>query len=440
MTNPTITIHLPPKHEKQDAFVGDPAKRKVVRAGRQSGKTVGSAKAAVLHFMKGEKVLYAAPTITQVEQFWQTVKNSLREPIDAGVYNKNETMHSIELPGTRQKIKARTAWNADTLRGESEIDLLILDEYQLMNEDTWGLVGAPMLLARDGDAIFIYTPPSLHSRSVSKANDPRHASKLFEKASQDKTGRWKTFHFTSHDNPHLSKTALDEISNDMTAQAIRQEIMALDEDEAQGALWQRKNIDQYRAIKTPELSRIVVGVDPSATSTGDEAGIVTAGRRELDYFVLSDDSLQGSPAEWAGAAVMAYHKLQANCIIAEANNGGEMVLQVIKQIDPVVPVRLVHASRGKATRAEPIAAIYEKGHGHHVGQFPRLEDEMCMWVPGDTSPNRMDALVWAMTDLVLKQKAKAHKVDWYKPPQKETETSGAFRTDDEIEQLLGETL
>lgn len=438
MTNQQITIHLPPKHEKQDAFVSDPTKRKVVRAGRQSGKTVGSAKAAVIEFLKGNKVLYAAPTITQVEQFWQTVKNSLHEPIEANLFQKNETIHQIELPGTRQRIRAKTAWNADSLRGDSEIDLLILDEFQLMNEETWGKVGAPMLLARDGNAIFIYTPPSLHSRSVSKADDPRHAAKLFQKAKEDTSGRWKAFHFTSHDNPHLSKIALDEISNDMTSQAVRQEILAIDEDEAVGALWKRRDIDDLRKIKAPDLGRVVVGVDPSATSTGDEAGIVTAGRAGDEYFVLADNSLQGSPATWAKEAVTAYHLHKANCIVAEANNGGEMVEQVIKQVDRNVPVKLVHASRGKATRAEPIAAIYEKGRAHHVGDFPKLEDEMCMWVPGDASPNRMDALVWAMTELVVKQKATHAKFDWYNPPTKDIEPPKPYRTDDEIDRLLGD--
>jgi phage terminase large subunit-like protein len=116
---------------------------------------------------------------------------------------------------------------------------------------------------------------------------------------------------------------------------------------------------------------------------------------------LADESVQGSPLVWATAAVTAYHKFKADRIIAEANNGGEMVALTIKQVDPSVPVELVHASRGKQTRAEPIAAQYEQGRVHHVGLFEALEDEMCLWIPGDASPNRMDALVWALTKLML---------------------------------------
>lgn len=321
------------------------------------------------------------------------------EPIKRGVLKKNEVEHFIEVEGKDQRIRGKTAWNADTLRGDYA-DVLILDEFQLMNEDTWGVVGAPMLLDNNGDAVFVYTPPSLHSRSVSKADDPRHASKLFAKAQTDRSGRWATFHFTSYDNPHLSREALSEISGDMTQLAIRQEVMAEDIDEAPGALWTRQSISAYRVFKHPELDMVIVGVDPSATSEGDEAGILTAGRTGNQYYTLSDDSLQGSPDAWARAAVTAYHKYEANYIAAEQNNGGEMVASVIHEVDPSVPVELVHASRGKATRAEPVAAIYEQGRAHHVGEFEILEDEMALWVPGDRSPNRMDALVWAYTKLL----------------------------------------
>jgi phage terminase large subunit-like protein len=99
------------------------------------------------------------------------------------------------------------------------------------------------------------------------------------------------------------------------------------------------------------------------------------------------------------AAITAYHKYKANLIVAEDNNGGEMVEAVIKQIDPNVPIKRVHASRGKATRAEPVAAIAEQGRDHHVGNFPKLEDELCLWMVGDASPNRLDAKVWAITEL-----------------------------------------
>lgn len=409
----TIEIHLSGrKHKIQQEFINCEAKRIMIRAGRRGGKTVGAANRAVKLFLAGKRVLYAAPTADQVGSFWKTVTRILADAIMQGVFYKNETERYIELPGTERRIKAKTAWNADSLRGDYA-DELILDEFQLMSEDIWDAVGAPMLLDNDGDAVFIYTPPSLHSRSVSKANDVQHAAKLFRSfQEEEKTdpAQYRTFHFPSQENPYISKKALAGISRDMTALSYRQEILAIDINEAPGALWTREMIEKARILKAPHLIRIVVAVDPSATSTGDDAGIIVAGICEKkEGYILADETVQGSPLTWAKAAVAAYKKYKANKIIAEKNNGGEMVELVIKQVDRSVPVRLVSASRDKHTRAEPIAAPYEQGHIHHVGNFNALEDEMCLWVPGDRSPNRMDALVWALTELMLKPS-----IDWVK--------------------------
>jgi len=403
MSTREYTVTLPRPHEKQGEFVDSPAKRIVVRAGRRGGKTVGVAIRAVKGFLAGKRVLYAAPTQEQIDRFWVSIVRALQEPIDAGVFHKNETRHTIELLGSEQRIRAKTAWNADTLRGDYA-DELILDEWQLMNEEAWGVVGAPMLMDNDGNAIFIYTPPSLSSRSTSKADDPQHAAKLFKKALADESGRWQTFHFKSMDNPYISAEAVQEMAQDMTALAYRMEVEAEDVDEAPGAFWTRVMLDNGRVDKAPDFSRVIVGVDPSATSGGDEAGIVVAGKAGEDAYVIDDRSLQGSPRAWASAAVNAYHDFGADCIVAESNNGGEMVSLTIKTVDPDVKVKLVHASRGKLTRAEPIASIYDNGRGQHVGKFPMLEDEMCLWMPGDPSPNRMDALVWTLTELMEKKR------------------------------------
>lgn len=226
-----LIVRLRKPHDRQTEFIGHPAKRKIIRAGRRSGKTVGVAVLGVKAFLDGRRVLYAAPTSEQTDRFWYEVTRSLAEPTKAGIYHKNETEHFVELPGTEQRIKAKTAWNANTLRGDYA-DLLLLDEWQLMAEDTWEEVGAPMLLDNNGDAVFIYTPPSLHSSGVSKARDPRHASKLFKKAEEDKTGRWAAFHFASRENPHISVEALEDIAKDMSQLSYRQEILAEDVDEA----------------------------------------------------------------------------------------------------------------------------------------------------------------------------------------------------------------
>lgn len=187
----------------------------------------------------------------------------------------------------------------------------------------------------------------------------------------------------------------------------RQEIEGELLEDTPGALWTLTQIDATRvrsARLVPEMERVVVGVDPSATATGDEAGIIVAGLgSDGDAYVLADASLQASPDGWARAAVAAYHANDADRIVAEVNQGGEMVQLTIRTVDPRVAYRAVHATRGKRTRAEPVAALYEQGRVHHVGAFARLEDEMCTWsaTENQPSPNRMDALVWALSELML---------------------------------------
>lgn len=182
-------------------------------------------------------------------------------------------------------------------------------------------------------------------------------------------------------------------------QELRGEIM----EDVPGALWKRDLIEQLRVPAVGVgIARVVVGVDPASTSkeTSDETGIVAAALGTNGHgYILRDASLQGTPAEWAKAAVRAYSELQADRIVGEGNNGGEMVGYTILSVDPRVAYKMVWASRGKATRAEPISAMYEQERIHHVGSFPEMEDEMCTWVPGEKSPNRMDALVWALTEL-----------------------------------------
>jgi hypothetical protein len=391
-------------HEHQRRFIDSPAKRKVVRAGRRGGKTVGVSLLAGQRFLRGRRQLYAAPTQEQIDRFWTEIKRMFEVPLDTGALYKNETLHVIEVPGTEQRIRAKTAWDADSLRGDYADDLY-LDEFQLMNEEAWGRVGAPMLADNNGDAVFIYTPPSLHSRSRTKARDPQHAAKLYQKAASDTSGRWAAFHFTSFDNPHISHEALDELTEDMTALAYEQEIMAEDRDEAPGALWTRELLTRCQRPTAPaQLVRVVIGVDPPGGAT--ECGIVVAG---LDVnrhaWVLDDVSLRATPREWADAVIGAYQQYDADRIVGEANYGGDMVENTIRQASygAIVSYKSVVATRGKAVRAEPVAAQYERGRVFHVGEFPGLEDELCMWEPGVStySPNRLDALVWALTDLML---------------------------------------
>ena len=180
-----------------------------------------------------------------------------------------------------------------------------------------------------------------------------------------------------------------------------------------GALWKLEDIDGGRIdeVDLPEMARIVVAVDPSGTSgkddnRSDDVGIVIAGKGYDGHaYILADWTCNLSPSGWGARAAEAYHRFQANCIIAERNFGGSMVEFVIMTADSQVPFKEVTASRGKAVRAEPISLLYERGKVHHVGRFPELEDQMSNFSTsgymGAKSPDRADALVWALSDLML---------------------------------------
>ncbi len=212
----------------QKRMIESTFKRIIVKAGRRGGKTVGFAIKAVRRFLEGRRQLYAAPTSDQTDTFWYEVKRALVEPVQAGYFKLNETEKFVELPGTKQRIRAKTAWNANMLRGDYADDLYF-DEFQLMAEDTWTEVGEPMLLDHNGDAVLIFTPPSLKATGISKARDPRYASKLFQKAVGDKTGTWEAIHFTSLDNPYISREGLALVASGMSLDSYRREILAEDD-------------------------------------------------------------------------------------------------------------------------------------------------------------------------------------------------------------------
>lgn len=210
---------------------------------------------------------------------------------------------------------------------------------------------------------------------------------------------------------NLSPAALDELRRRYEGTRIgRQELegeLLLD---TPGALWHAAQFDApgFRATEAtvPELVRVVVAVDPAVTSgeDADETGIVTVGAdRSGDLWVLADDTCRLSPEGWASVVVGAVDEWQADRVVAEVNNGGDLVESVLRAVDRAVPYRKVTASRGKRVRAEPVAALYELGRVHHVGVFPELEAQMCAWAPDAQvgSPDRVDALVWACTELGL---------------------------------------
>jgi len=193
----------------------------------------------------------------------------------------------------------------------------------------------------------------------------------------------------------------------------RQELGGEILDETEGALWRREHIEKARLVgKPPEFRRVAIGVDPAVTKKADSnlTGIVAAALGvDGRAYVLADASGRYSPHGWAEKAVGLYKSLGASVIVAEGNQGGDMVRATIQQVMPNAPVRIVHASRGKYARAEPIALLYDQDKVRHVGAFAELEDQMATWEPlGDSpSPDRLDAYVWVMTELMLNKPVQA---------------------------------
>jgi phage terminase large subunit-like protein len=220
-------------------------------------------------------------------------------------------------------------------------------------------------------------------------------------------------HATLFDNPHNPDEWVEAMRARYEGTRLgRQELAGELIEDVEGALWSSTILQACRVAEHPELVRVVVAIDPAATSTAtaDDTGIIVAGKGvDGEAYVLADRTCHLGPEGWGQRAVRAYHHFDADKVIGESNNGGEMVEHVIRTTEPDVPYKAVTASRGKQTRAEPVAALFgappkRPPRVHLVGGFPELEDQMTTWVPGeDKSPDRVDALVWAITELMLEK-------------------------------------
>ena len=241
-----------------------------------------------------------------------------------------------------------------------------------------------------------------------------------------KNAKTVTTRGSSYENrSNLSDTYFSEIIAPYEGTRLgRQEINAEILEDVPGALWNRALIEagrlNYSDVRWDAVVRIVVAVDPAVTSNpdSDETGIVVAGLTNTAHvIVLADLSCRQTPMGWGQVAVAAYWARHADRIVSEVNNGGDLVERNIRAVDANVAFQAVRASRGKYIRAEPVAALYEQGRVHHIGAFPELEDQMCGWTPQSTerSPDRLDALVWVVTALLLDQGETSGRVTHYDP-------------------------
>jgi phage terminase large subunit-like protein len=298
----------------------------------------------------------------------------------------NRSMGEIILTN-KSRIKLFSAEEPDRLRGPN-FHGGWFDELAAQNPEAWDQYKFALRLGEHPQTVITTTPrPTKIIKSLLGRDDTVVV-------------RGSTF-----DNAaNLSPSALAELRLRYEGTRLgRQELYGEVIDDVEGALWSRDMIENSRVEAEPPLVRIVVGVDPAVTSgeNSDETGIVVAGvSSDGHYYVLEDCTLKASPDGWARVAVDAYHRWKADRIIGETNNGGDMIELLLRQVDPTVSFKKVTATRGKLVRAEPIASLYEQGRAHHVGGLPALEDQMTGYtIDSKESPDRMDALVWAMTEL-----------------------------------------
>ena len=287
-----------------------------------------------------------------------------------------------------------SAANPDSLRGP-EHDYAWCDELAKWAKDeaTWDNLRMGMRRGKRPQIVVTTTPRA------------RPLLKKIMSAPSTAVTRGRTY-----DNCHVPQRYIDALNESYGGTTLgRQEIDGEMIEDIEGALWTRDMIEQCRVDGVPALRRVIVAVDPPASAGGDACGIVCVALGADDVgYVIEDASVAGlSPEGWAGVVADLAARQGADRVVAEANNGGDMVASVLRAADSGLPVKLVHASRGKCARAEPVAALYGRGRVRHVGALPALEDELCGMVTGGgyegpgRSPDRADALVWAVTELML---------------------------------------
>lgn len=378
----------------------------LILAGRGFGKTRTGAEWVREQVKAGAKrVGLIAPTASDARDVMVEGESGLLSVCWAG--DKTHNGESLGRP-SYEPSKRRLTWANGTiatlfsaeeperLRGPQH-EVLWCDELASWKylRDTWDMAMFGLRLG-DRPRTCITTTPKPLPLVKEIVKDPRTV-----------VTRGSTFDNATNLAPTFLKAVQDKYAGTRLG---RQELNAEILDDLPGALWSRTEIDKHRVRTAPELQRVVIAVDPSGTKgesdDGDEIGIVVAGLGiDGRGYVLADRTCKLSPDGWGRRAVNAYKEFEGDRIVAERNFGGAMVEHVIKTIDKNVAYKEVTASRGKVARAEPVAALYEQGRVSHVGSMPELEDQMCQMAPegfvGEGSPDRADALVWALTELLV---------------------------------------
>ena len=377
----------------------------IVPAGRRFGKTKGCANACIEWILEGKKILWGDTISSNIDRYVDRYFKP--ELIASGLdYTWSSQKKVLQLNLSSGYIDFRSADRPENWEGFG-YDIIILNEAGIIlkNEYLYTNAVIPMLMDSPNSILIAVGTPK---GKIIKENKEHRFYSLYKRA-MDNDPSHELFQFSSYDNPFLSQTDIKELEEEMrimNPQMVQQEIYGQFVDGAAGELWDEVIIERQRIKVAPEFKRITVNIDPAISNNADsdETGITVTGLDRNDYgYVLADESGRYSPDQWASISVDLVKKWKADCIVAEKNQGGDMILNIIRQKNANIRVKMVTATKGKFVRAETIYSLYEQGKIFHVGYHNRLEAQMCMFTSElKNSPDRVDSLVWGFTELMLK--------------------------------------
>lgn len=388
------------EHRKGVRFV-------LVPAGRRFGKTKGIANASIEWMLEGKKILWGDTISGNIDRYVDRYfKPELKKSNLEYTYSTQKKVLSLDV--AKGYIDFRSADRPENWEGFG-YDIILLNEAGIILKNDYLYTNAvlPMLMDSPGSKLIAVGTPK--GKETKSGKEHRYYS-LYKRAKGNDPA-FQLFQFSSYDNPFLSESDVKDLEDEMQTMnpaMVQQEIYAQFVDGAAGELWDEVIIERQRVNTAPDMKRITVNIDPAISNTADsdETGITVTGIDGSDNgYVLADESGKYSPDQWSSLAVDLADKWKADCIVAEKNQGGDMVESVIRSKGTQIRVKLVTATKGKFVRAEPIYALYEQGKIFHVGFHNKLEAQMCVFTSDlKTSPDRVDSLVWGFTELMLNKR------------------------------------
>lgn len=379
----------------------------VVTGGRGSGKSFAITTILCLLMLERDRtILFLRQTLTSAHI--SIIPEFVEKLETLGIQDQfNITKTEIEHKTTGSRILFRgiqtgSKNNTANLKSINGVSVMVVDEAEeLVDEDTFDRIDLSVRKAGVVNKVILVMNPSRVDHWIYK--------RFFKDGRQPNTTYIHTTYLDNIDN--LDDSFIEQIERLKETNLKKYNHLVLGEwldGDSDFALWTDDLINGLRVSERPPLKRVVIAIDPAVTSkdTSDETGLIACGVGfDNHLYVLEDCTGTYTPKDWATKAIMMYRKWEADRIVGEVNNGGDLIETVLRSIDNNIPYKSVHATRDKLTRAEPVAALYEQGKAHHVGRFLELEYEMTTWEgkKGQKSPNRIDALVWGATETVLQE-------------------------------------